>query len=88
MRIKGEFVLREIAGDKILVPIGNTTMEISGMITLDEVGAFIWEQLESGLDEDQILNKILSVYEVEETVARTDLQEFLKKMTDEGLIIR
>ena len=88
MRIKGEFVLREIAGDIILVPIGNTAMEINGMVTLDEVGAFIWKQLELGMNEEQIIDKILTVYEVDEPVARKDLQEFLGKMMDEGLIMQ
>lgn len=88
MRIKGEFVLREIAGDIILVPIGNTAMEINGMVTLDEVGAFIWKLLELGMNEEQIIDKILTVYEVDETAARMDLQEFLEKMMDEGLIMQ
>ena len=46
MRINKEFVLREIAGDYILVPVGDTALEFNGLITLNEVGAFLWGKLQ------------------------------------------
>ena len=46
MKVNGEYVLREIAGEYILVPIGNTAMEMNGMITLNEVGVFIWNKMQ------------------------------------------
>ena len=45
MKIKREFVLREIAGDILLVPAGKTALDLNGMITLNAVGADIWKML-------------------------------------------
>ena len=45
MKIKREFVLREIAGDILLVPVGKTALDLNGMLTLNEVGAEIWKML-------------------------------------------
>ena len=38
MRIEKEFVLREIAGDYIIIPTGSTVLDFNGLITVNEVG--------------------------------------------------
>ena len=85
MKTKGEYVLREIGGDFILVPIGTTAMNMNGLITVDEVGVLIWKGLDSGKSEKEILEEILNEYEVSEDVARADLREFLEKLKKAGL---
>ena len=45
MKIVKEYILREIAGEYILVPTGETTQEFNGMITISETAKFIWENL-------------------------------------------
>ena len=86
MKIKGEYVLREIAGEYILIPIGKTALEMNGMITMDEVGVTIWRGLEEAKNEEEILQIILEAYEVEEKVALADMKEFMKKLLDAGLV--
>lgn len=48
MKIKGEFVLRELVGETILVPVGRTALQLNGMITLNPVSAQIWRGLDQG----------------------------------------
>ena len=86
MRIKGEYVLREIAGEYILVPIGNTAIEMNGMITLNEVGVFIWEKLKSKCTIEELLEAILDEFEIDEERARKDLNEFLQQLNEAHLI--
>ena len=86
MKIKGEYVLREIAGEYILIPIGKTALEMNGMITMDEVGVTIWRGLEEAKNEEEILQIILEAYEVEKEVALADMKEFMKKLLDAGLV--
>ena len=88
MKIKGEYVLREIAGDYILIPIGKTALEMNGMITMDEVGVTIWKGIQEEQDPEEILSTILNTYEVEEKEARKDMEEFFEKLLDAGLIER
>ena len=45
MELKREFVLREIAGDTLLIPTGRTALDLNGMLTLNELGAEIWRLL-------------------------------------------
>ena len=80
MKLKKEFILREIAGEYILVPTGETTLNFNGLITVNELGAFICNNIEKVNSEEDILKLILDEYEVEENIAREDLNEFLNKL--------
>jgi len=80
MKITGEFILREIAGDTILVPAGQTALHFNGMITLEPVGALIWKDIESGKNREEILTHILDTFEVETQVAAEDLDAFLQQL--------
>ena len=86
MKIKKDFIKREIAGDYILVPIGSTAMDFNGVITMNDVGVFIWENLESVENQDEMLKKILSEYEVDEKTAKIDMEEFLGILKNADII--
>ena len=86
MKINGEYVLREIAGEYILVPIGNTAMEMNGMITFNEVGVFIWNKLKDECSSEEILKAILDEFEIDEERARNDLNVFLKQLEEAHLV--
>ena len=42
MKVQKEFVLREIAGDYVIIPTGKTVLSFNGLITVNEVGADLW----------------------------------------------
>ncbi|MDO4169561.1 MAG: PqqD family protein [Lachnospiraceae bacterium] len=86
MKIKKEFVLREIAGDYILVPVGNTAMEFNGLITLNEVSALLWEKLQSEVSLEQLIDAVLEEYEVDRTTAAQDVEEFVDKLKETKIL--
>ena len=47
MKVLKEFVLREIAGDYVIIPTGKTVLTFNGLITVNEVGADLWKMLQS-----------------------------------------
>jgi hypothetical protein len=53
MRRKSGFALRKVGEVNIVVPLGQKVLDLNGVITLNETGAFIWELLgeERSLDE-------------------------------------
>ena len=77
MKISEEFVLREIAGDYIIIPTGKTVLEFNGMITVNEIGAFLWEKLQNEVTFDELVEAVLAEYEVSKEEAAKDIQEFL-----------
>lgn len=82
MEIKKELLKREIAGDSFLIPIGTSVYENNGMFVLTELGAFIWDLLPQADSAEDILQKVLAEYEVDEATAKADIAEFLQKLRD------
>lgn len=86
MRVEKDFVLRKIAGEFIIIPTGKTTLNFNGLITANEVGAKLWEMLQEEVTFDDLVAGILNEYEVEESIAREDIQEFLDELTRGGIL--
>ena len=86
MKLKKDFILREIMGDVVLVPINQSTSQFNGLITVNELGKFIWENIEKVQDENDLLQLILDEYEVDRDVAKKDLDEFLQVLKDMDII--
>lgn len=86
MKIKKDFVLREIAGEYVIIPTGKTVRTFNGLITVNEVGAELWKMLQSEVNFDELLQGILSEYDVDEETAREDIQEFLDTLTEGGIL--
>ena len=80
MEIKKKLLKRQIAGDAFLVPLGKEVYDSNGLFFLSEVGEFIWDRLEQAESKDDILSAILKEYDVEESVARQDLESFFAKL--------
>ena len=60
MKVQKEFVLREIAGDYVIIPTGKTVLSFNGLITVNEVGADLWKMLQSEVTFDDLLHGILN----------------------------
>ncbi|MEE0775100.1 MAG: PqqD family protein [Merdibacter sp.] len=86
MKISKEFILREIAGEYILVPVGKTALTFNGLVTVNEVGALIWGMLEKGSDVSTIVNGILDEYDVDEQTATADVLEFISYLKSNNII--
>lgn len=86
MKTKKGFMLRTVANRNIVVAIGKASLDFNGLITLNDTGAFIWKTLSEGCTYDELLQKVLSEYEVDEETARNGIDDFLKIARDAELI--
>lgn len=86
MKIDKEFILREIAGDYILVPVGKTALDFNGLITVNEIGAFLWEKMQGETTVDELTKCVLDEYEVEEATAHADVEEFVQTLLAAGIV--
>ncbi len=80
------FVLRKVAGENILVPVGNTALTFNGLVTLNESGAFLWKHMEKKQDEGRAGTEVLQEYEVSEEQARLDIGQFLTYLAKAGVL--
>lgn len=86
MKIKQGFILREVAGNFIVVAVGNAVKEFNGVINLNETGAYLWKKLQDGADEEGLVKALLEEYEVEEDLARKDVKAFVEKLQGAKLL--
>lgn len=86
MRIKKGFLVREIAGCNIVVPVGERVIDFKGIMTLNDTGSFIWKCLSEDIAYDQLLSLILEEYEIDEATARADLDELLNTARESGIL--
>lgn len=86
LNINKEVVYREILGQHILIPVGAALTDKTGLFNMSELGAFIWKLINESKNEDEILSAILEEYDVEKEVAKKDLEEFLSKLKEFGIV--
>lgn len=86
MKLTDAYKQREIMGDVIFVPKGEKVLDFNGLITMNEMGAFIWKLIENGLEFDEILSRIVAEYDVSEAQAREDLNSFIEELRDKEII--
>lgn len=82
MKIKGGFMLRDVAGSYVVVPMGKEAADFNGMITLNETGAFLWRQLEKGCTREELLAAMQKEYDVTEERAAKGIEKFLAQVEE------
>ena len=86
MEIKKQVVLRSVAGEYMLIPIGETVFEYNGIFMLTESGKFLWENIEKGAEADQLKQLLVAEYEIDFNTASADVDEFIEMLKTFGII--
>ncbi len=86
MKTNKNFILRNIAGEAILIPTGKAATEFNGMINLSEVAAFIWEHLDACADLSELADQIVAEFEVDKATALTDAQQFIDSLVKNKMV--
>lgn len=86
MKLKYDFAIRQIAGEQVLIPMGSAALKFSGMVTTNEVGAFICQTLKQDTDREALLAAICAEFEVDADTARQDMDAFLQSLDRAGLL--
>ena len=87
MKIKSEYKVRQIAGENVVILQGCGNSDMTQIITLNDSALLLWKELE-GKDfgvEDAVA-ALCENYDVEETVAKSDAEAWIKRMQECGLI--
>ena len=83
MKIKDGFLLRKVAGETVVLPVGGE-LDLNMMITLNDTGTFLWERLRSETDENTLAAALLAEYDVDEATAKKSVAAFVKKLNENG----
>lgn len=86
MKIKENYVMREVAGQAIVIAIGEESERFKGMINLNQTGREVWICLEKGLNLKQITKKIVEKYDVNQNVAEKDVESMVERLYKIGVL--
>lgn len=85
-KIKEGFVMRQVAGQAVVIAVGKASEQFHGMINLNESGSCIWKGIEDGLDVEGIADRIVQEFEIDMQTALTDVQKMMEKMKKLGIL--
>ena len=80
MKVSNEFILREIAGEYMLVPVGAAASDLNGLIVLNECGSTVFKALQKECTQEDLVQAVISEYDVDAETAAADVAEFLDQL--------
>lgn len=86
MKVKSDFILRKISDSFVVVPVGDSVVDFSGLINLNESGAMLFKLLQKGAEETDLVEALLKEYKVEREVAEADVKKFVAKVKDADIL--
>ena len=79
MKLKNGFVLREVAGQTVVLPAGGG-LNLNMMISLNDTGKFLWTLLENETEESVLVSALLKEYDVDEITAQNAVADFIETL--------
>ena len=86
MKIKDGYILKDVAGAKIVIATGAQKFNFNGVMTFNSVGADVFNMLDGTNSVDDIVNKIAEDYGVSVERVATDVENLIKKMKEHNLL--
>ena len=87
MKLKPDFQIVQMANDFMLVPTGDQIDSFNGTVILNEVSAFILNQLKEDLEKEDLVERLVMEFDVESATAREDVDVAVEKMKQIGILI-
>lgn len=86
MKIRKGFVVREIAGQSVVVALGDASKIFNGIIKLNETGRVIWDSLSAGEERETTVKKILAEYEIDRETVERDYDTFVANLREANIL--
>lgn len=87
MRIKNNFIFRQIADEHLLIPTGEAAMSVKGLIALSESGSLLYQKLQSECTREDLIAALTAEYDVSASVAAQDVDAFLDQMRQLDMLV-
>ncbi len=87
MRISDQYMLRQVADEYLVIPVGEAALKVKGLIGLSESGSLLYRRLQSGCTEEELVSALLAEYDIDAQTARADTRGFLEQMRRMGILI-
>ncbi len=86
MKIRDTYILRTVAGENLVVPIGDKNISFNAVITLNDSGKYLWNVLLNDTTEPQLVESLMSEYDVSREIAERDVTVFIRSLKENGIL--
>lgn len=86
-QISPNFILREIAGEYVIVPVGEDNIFSNTMMAPNDTAAFLWKAFEQPSTVEDVVIKSLQEYDAAEDVIRESIQKFIKECLESKILL-
>lgn len=78
LKTKKGFIIRSMGDEYIILAVGEAANDYKNMIRTNETGAFYWNELEKGIEMDELIRRTMERFEdLDPETAEHDVHEFL-----------
>lgn len=86
MKLKENLVLREVAGNWVVLPLADKVLDFNGMLSLNDTGVMLWKLLEKGSTREEMATALTEEFEVGYDQALADVDEYIEVLKGAGCI--
>lgn len=88
MKLKDGLILREVAGQYVIVPTGKRVQEVTNIVYISSSAAYLWEYMKDHeFEKEDLVKRIMEHYTgVTEEKAAEDVEKFLKILADNNIM--
>lgn len=88
MKLKDGLILREVAGQYVVVPTGKRVQEVTSIVYISSSGAYLWDYMKDHeFEKEDLVAKIMEHYSgVTKEQAAADIEKFLKTLADNNIL--
>lgn len=87
MKIKDGLMLCRVGNEYVVLANSNADMQIRGLTTVNETGAFIWDLLQEDRDEASVIDAVLCEFETDRETAERDVETFCGLLRDNDFLV-
>jgi len=78
----GDIVSRKTGTEYVLIPVTNNIADMNSVFTMNETGAFIWEEIDGKRSVEDLVKLLMEEYEVDYETAAADVSVLIDQMKD------
>ena len=86
MKRSKDFLLQNVGGQDLLVPIGARVLDMNSLITLNATARLVWELLAEDHSVESLTAGVVEHFDVDRDRARADVKAFLDELGRLGLL--
>ena len=84
--LKSDFELIEVAGEYMLVPVGDTATSFQGVIALNEASGFLLKRINDCNNIEGLAISLTKEYNIDIDIAKKDIDEWVNRLVEFGVI--